>query len=363
VWHASCDEGDGVLLRHSTFEAMKTILHNPSSLWMLMTLVSTSTFALATPEMGPSGDAEISEYIAMDVASDAKLDGSQISVRIDHGIAILTGTVLTIDQAERAGERALAAPATRAVVNQLRVKPAGTSDSSITSAVKSSLLKNRAIDAKRVTVKTAEGKVSLGGEVGTWDEQELAREIASTVPGVVMIDNRTEVVFDSVRTDAQIQDQLRQLIANDPLYENVSLSVSVKEGVVRLKGKVGSKEEYDRLVRRTSVTGVFEVNANNLNVDSDLKMEAMGDKNFSPEQMMAAMGDALKADSRVDASTITYGISEGVATLTGQVGSSEAKVAAESTARGVPGVLAVHNQLRVQENRPEMVANVPVKIP
>src|SRR5690606_29193811 len=107
--------------------------------------------------------------------------------------------------------------------------------------------------------------------------------------------------------------QLQQLIANDPLYDGLALSVSVKEGVVRLKGEVGSKAEYDRLVRRTSVTGVFEVNADRLSLNSDLKMEAMDDKNFTHEQMMAALTDALKMDTRVDSQSIEFEIAEGVA--------------------------------------------------
>src|SRR5690606_35529656 len=114
------------------------------------------------------------------------------------------------------------------------------------------------------------GVVVLGGEVGTWDEQEIAREAVSRIPGVAGIENRTEVVFQSPRSDGQIEKQLAGLIANDPLYDGLHLSVSVKEGVVRLKGEVGTKGEYYRLVRRSSVTRVFEVNADRLMVNRDL---------------------------------------------------------------------------------------------
>ena len=319
-----------------------------------MAIISSSTLAFSTPEMGPTGPAEVSEFIQMDIQSDSRMKGTQVTVKMDNGIALLTGTVKTMDQSERAAERAMAATDVRAVVNQIQIAEASAPDSALKESVARALKANPALDAKRVTVRADRGNVVLGGEVGTWDEQEIAREITSNVPGVMTIENHTQVVFDSVRTDSQIQEQLRQLIANDPLYDGLSLSVSVKEGVVRLKGEVGTKGEYDRLVRRTSVTGVFEVNADKLSLNSDLKMEAMGDKNFTPDQILVALGDAFRADTRIDPQTIEVRLAEGVVTLSGTVTHSGAKFAAESTARGVPGVIAVSNQLRVHEARREM---------
>ena len=317
----------------------------------------------ATPEMAPESSDEISEYIAMDVASDSSMKGAEVSVRIENGIAILSGSVKTIDQSERAAERAMAAVRVRAVVNGLKIVSPIVSDSDLRAAIRSSLDKNKALDAKRLTVAVDQGKARIAGEVGTWDEQEIARETVSRVAGVTSIESDTRVVFDSVRSDQQMEDQLRQLIANDPLYDGLALSASVKEGVVRLKGEVGSKGEYDRLVRRSSVTGVFEVNADRLSVNSDLKMEAVEDKHFAPGQMMAALGDAFRLDSRLDARAIDFELAEGVVTLAGQVALAEERSAAESTARGVPGVRAVDNRIRVAGHRPVVAANAPLVTP
>jgi len=317
----------------------------------------------ATPEMAPQSSDEISEYIAMDVASDSSMKGAQVSIRIENGIAILSGSVKTIDQAERAAERAMAAVKVRAVVNGLKIVSPMVSDSEVSAAIRSSLDKNKALGAGRITVTVEHGNARISGEVGTWDEQEIARETVSRVVGVTSIESDTRVVFDSVRTDQQMEDQLRQLIANDPLYDGLALSASVKEGVVQLKGEVGSKGEYDRLVRRSSVTGVFEVNADKLSVNSDLKMEAVEDKHFAPAQMMAALGDAFGLDNRLDARAIDFQLAEGVVSLSGQVARAEERSAAESTARGVPGVLAVDNRIRVAGRRPVVAANAPLVTP
>lgn len=330
---------------------------------MVLAFLATSALAIATPELAPSGNQEISEFIAMDLASDSRMQGTDVSVKIKDGIAFLSGSVKTLDQAERAAERAMAASGVRAVVNRITLAVSPVSDPQLHEAAMSALKQNGSLDAGRISVNAREGVVILSGEVGTWDEQEIAREVVSTVPGVIGIENKTEVIFSSPRSDEQIQKQLAGLISNDPLYDGLHLSVSVKEGVVRLKGEVGSKGEYNRLVRRSSVTGVFEVNADQLKVNGDLAMEAVEDKHFSPEQMNKALADAVNADGRIDPNAVSFRLAEGIVTIEGTVIRNEEKFAAESTARGVPGVMAVSNRLRVSEARPEVAANAPLVTP
>jgi osmotically-inducible protein OsmY len=329
----------------------------------IMAFLAGSVFAIATPEAISSEGKDIVALIEMEMASDTRMEGSNVSAKFENGIVILNGRVGSLDRAERAAERAMAVAGVRAVVNRIELSAAPRSDTQIKAAVAAALKKNGALDAKRISTDVKEGVVTLRGEVSTWDEQEIAREVASNVPGVIGIDNRTEVIFDSPRTDDQIRMQLAGLIENDPLYDGLHLSVSVKEGVVRLKGEVGTKSEYDRLVRRSSVTGVFEVNADLLKVNSDLAMEALEDKHFSPEQMNLALADAVKADDRIDSNAITFQLSEGIVTLEGMVKHPQEKFAAESTSRGVPGVIAVNNRLRVSEGRPEVAANAPLMTP
>jgi osmotically-inducible protein OsmY len=343
---------------------MKTNTSEQHARWMAVAMITSTAFAFATPEMAPGTPGEISEYIQMEITSDTRMDGTKVSATLRDGIAVLTGQVATLDQAERAAERAMSVVRVRAVINELRIGGAGADDESVKAALLAALGKNEALDATRITVDVKNGKALLGGMVGTWDEQEIARETASRVPGVTLIENKTEVTFDGIRSDAQIAEQLRQLIENDPLCDGLAISVSVKEGLVRLKGELGSRGEYDRLVRRSSVTGVFEVNADRLTINSDLKMEAVEDKDFTPEQMMAALNDAMEADHRIDADLINSELADGVVTLSGQVPTDGMKTAAESTARGVPGVLAVNNLIRVGETqRPLVSVNAPLVTP
>lgn len=317
----------------------------------------------ATPEMGPSGDKDIAEFIEMDVSADSRMEGTKVSVIIRDGIAILSGRVATLDQAERAMERALATTGVRAVVNQIEISSETVIDKILAQRAMAALKDDKALGADRLNVSAEAGVVTILGEVSTWDEQEIAREAVSRVAGVKAIENRTEVLFENPRTDDQIQAQLAELIANDPLYDGLSLTVSVKEGIAKLNGEVGSKGEYDRLVRRSSVTGVFEVNADRLRVNSDLAMEAAADKHFTPEKTMETLEDAFAADRRVSPGEFRYSLENGVLTLDGSVSATAAKHAVESTARGVPGVLAVNNQINVVQGNLPVAANAPLVTP
>lgn len=60
----------------------------------------------------------------------------------------------------------------------------------------------------------------------------------------------------------------------------------------------------------------------------------------------------LALDTAVDASHIGVDVNGGIVTLTGTVSSVREKSAAEDDAWSIPGVLNVHNNLKVQTRKP-----------
>lgn len=346
-------------------EVMKLKLSAHTGSIMAVAMLMSVPSLHATQETVSKSSEEICEFVASEILNDSRMTGAQVSLVIQNGIAKLTGRVETLDQAERAADRVLATAQVRAVINEMLIDPKQAPTGDLTSAVRAALDQNKALDAKRIKISSKGDKVTLTGEVGTWDEQELARESVTTILGVRKIENHTEVVFDSVRTDLQIGEQIRQTIANDPLYSGLALTASVKDGMVKLQGKIGSKGEYDRLVRCAFVTGVFEVNADHLTIDSDLKMEGVEDKHFTQDEMVSALDDAISQDVRIDQSLVHWKITEGVIVLSGKVPTEEMKAAVESTARGIPNVLAVRNEIRVDQrsSRALVSANAPLVSP
>lgn len=326
---------------------ISTLLH-PQKIWAVLVIAAMGSMATvsATPQLAPSGDGEVSDFIQVDVSADVLLRSSDISVSVSHHLAILTGTARTLSQAERAAARAIASPDVDAVVNQVIVK--SSPDSKISQSAKQILASQKMIVADKIASEISAGRVTLIGSVGTWDERELARDLMSDIPGVIAVRNELAVTFEGVRTDSQIANQLRYVIRRDPLYQGLDIAVAVKNGVAKFNGQVGSRGDVNRLIRRGYVTGIMEVDTKNISVNRDLAMEAVTDKNYSDEQSLTALRAILAADPRINPDGLSSVVSNGVVTLQGNVDGLAASDAAESAARGIPGVLRVSNELRVQ---------------
>ena len=312
-----------------------------------MILAAALGTAAATPEMGPVGDSDTAEFITMDVRADQVMMGSTVEVAIGNGIATLSGRTLSLEQAERAAARALATDGVRAVVNQIEIIKPVANDGTLAERVRQRLLTSEALDSSRVRVVVDDRRAVLLGEIGSWDEQELAREIATEVFGIREIDNRLEVTFDTIRTDPAIRAQIRHMVADDPLYAGVRVDVEVTDGVVRLAGEVGSTGEKDQLIHRAHVTGVTDVWADDIMVNTDLAMEGLGGKIPTAETVLESLIAAISEDPRLEHADIRAQLEARVITLTGTTPSEAARAAAESTARGLPGAWIVANEIQV----------------
>ena len=321
-----------------------------------LTAAGVSGQLFASLEAAPSTPEETVDFISMDIKADAAMKGSDLRISLHNGIALIEGNALTLDQTERATARALATVSIRAVVNDVQIAPPSDPALSLKESAESALKKQELVDASHIKINETNGRIVLTGTVGTWDEQELARELVSRVPAVRAIDNRLQVTYEGIRTDDQIAAQIKYMIYDDPLYTGLDFGVTVKDGVVSLSGTAGNKAEADRLVRRSYVTGVIEVNATNVEVNSDLAMQGLTDKHIPPEQTLATLKDAYMIDPRVDETRIRAILKEGVLTLSGMVDDIKEKDAAESTARGVPGILTISNQLVIRNHR-EVASN------
>ncbi|QJE97137.1 BON domain-containing protein [Luteolibacter luteus] len=324
---------------------MKTPILFRATRWMI--LAAAVGLASATPEFGPQGDSDTADFIEMDVKADNRMIGSKVEVAVENGIATLNGTAISLEQTERAAARAMATAEIRAVVNRLRIIDPVAKDAVLAERVQQRLSKSEAIDASRIRVIVDGRKATLAGQVGSWDEQELAREIATEIPGLKEISNRLEVTFDTVRTDSAIKAQILHMVHDDPLCQGITIDVKVKDGVVSLGGEVGSPGEKDQLVHRSHVTGVTEVWADDIMVNRDLAMEGMNGKITKPSDTLRVLEDAFAADPRLKGADIQASAAGNQVTLTGTAPNDEARAAAESTARGIPGVMIVANEVRV----------------
>ena len=179
------------------------------------------------------------------ISTDSTLEGSDISVKTSHGIAVLTGTVPSMAAATAAAKLAASTEGVTSVENHLTVamtKPQASTSSStsannhadavvsvnanadtdtslgadvkaaakstgkaitdgwITTKVKSELLANTETEGSKIKVSTKRGIVYLSGTAKTAAEKAEAIEEASKIEGV----KRVSAVKLKVRADAAV---------------------------------------------------------------------------------------------------------------------------------------------------------------
>jgi osmotically-inducible protein OsmY len=131
--------------------------------------------------------------------------------------------------------------------------------------------------------------------------------------------------------------------------ENDPVGVYAKDGKVTLSGTVGSAAEESRAITDAWVDGVVNVDPSQLEVrwwdhpDKNLRTHSPS----SDQDIAKAIRDAIVYDPRLKPFEVATQVTNGVATLTGTVGTIKAKLAAESLARNTVGVNVVKNQLEV----------------
>jgi hyperosmotically inducible protein len=149
---------------------------------------------------------------------------------------------------------------------------------------------------------------------------------------------------NSAVEDTVITTKVKAALVADPQTKARQINVDTKNGKVQLNGFVDSSAE--KIAAEKAARQVQGVSS----VDNNLQMRAA-------ERSAGAVVDdsiittrvktALTTDSRVKASDVTVKTNQGTVALGGFVASDAEKLAAESVASSVPGVVSVHNGIVV----------------
>ena len=320
----------------------------PWTTFLAVTFTSAAILS-ATPSALPTGDREIASFVELGVNLDQRDAGVSITVKMEDGIAILTGQARSLGEAERAATRAASTSGVRAVVNAVDVK--GASTISMNEGIRHSLGTQRMMDAASVDFTVADGRVFLTGSVASLGDKELARQLVAKVAGVSSVANDLEVTGGGSRDDTQIAEHVKFLIGQDPAFQGLDLAVNVRAGSVALSGEVGSTDEIGRLMRLSQVEGVTGFRTSRLRENVDLAMEAFEEKNYGKVEAERALTAALEADPRVQHEFIRLKLEDRLMVLTGRVDTLAARDAVDADARAIPGVTIVRNELTVGSER------------
>lgn len=202
----------------------------------------------------------------------------------------------------------------------------------ISDKIDDELLLDPAVIPSKLEVSTADGIVTLSGEVTNILAKERAARVAQTVKGVRAVVNQIEVGESATRPDSQIRRDVEAALQNDPATESYKITTSVEDGVVTLSGTVSSFQE--RELTKTVAKGVRGVKA----IDDQIDVDYATDR--TDIEIEDEVAEALRWNTHVDDFSIDVSVSDGEVALSGTVGSAAEKRMAESDAR-VAGVTSV----------------------
>jgi osmotically-inducible protein OsmY len=190
---------------------------------------------------------------------------------------------------------------------------------------------------RKITVKSVNRMVTLGGTVGTYRQKLLAENIVgSTLVGIKGIDDQIRVVPDPV-LDGELTSQARDALRREPGLRGVGVKAAVKNGVIRLTGTVKTAGQV--LLAEEAVSSLRGV----VDVDSALKVvpEKRPDKLIADQVFYYLDMRPIRTDE------IRSTVKDGVVSLSGKADNFKDVVKVMKDIQNMRGVAAVDSSVEV----------------
>jgi osmotically-inducible protein OsmY len=370
--------------------------------------------ASPSPSAEPRGDTAIATAVQAKFYADERLRGQGIDVSAEGATVTLRGTVPNDAAKQQAVNLARSVDGVTDVTDRMEVRetaasrtqpaeppaPAttGTTGRSadagqplwITTKIQAQYFTDADVKPWNIDVTTSSGGVvTLEGNVDSPEAKNEAVRIARETEGVTRVEDRLRVEANARRTDAErtagdataigqpdawltAKIQAKYFVDDEVKARNID--VDTRNGVVTLKGAVGSDAERRQAVAIARNTdGVRDV-TDNLRVDATMagRESTPADRGDATRDEAAASRDRAGAqpapgasierpdpwitmkiqskyflDADVKGHLIDVDTRDGVVTLKGRVENAQQKHEAEQIARETEGVTRVNNQLTV----------------
>lgn len=202
-------------------------------------------------------DDVITSRIELELRTNVQLREAVIEVSTSAGVVTLEGAVDNLVEKQRAEQLCRQANGVTAVDNRLNVQVSPDALWNIAATIEQRFSEDTLLHENKLTVKSQQGIVILGGEVENWYQMSHAERIARQVPGVLFVRNEIRV---QPQTDESLRTVVLDLLERDERFNALLLDVEVEKQIVTLNGYVESPLQRDLAESRAeSVPGVLGV--------------------------------------------------------------------------------------------------------
>ena len=186
-------------------------------------------------------DSTLRQDIIDELEFEPSINAAHIGVAVERGVVTLTGHVTTYAQKAAAEEVVRRVKGVKGIAQEIEVRPIGankTADDEIAKRALNSLRWTTLVPQDVVQIRVQEGWVTLTGKVD-WQYQRTAAENAvSGLAGVKGFRNNIEVRPHA--TTADVKKRIEDALRRNAEVEAHAIRVEVRDGKVRLEGKVNT---------------------------------------------------------------------------------------------------------------------------
>ncbi len=318
-----------------------------------MLIFAIGSVATAQPAGEDISDHDITLAIEIELLESEAVPSHLIDVETSNGIVTMSGTVSNLLARDRAVRLAETIKGVRAVVDKIVVTPLERPDQQIKTDVVNALLMDPAADSYELETEVNDGIVTLSGEVQSWQEMQLAKNVTKSVKGVKDVMSEITISDPMSRADNEIEKDIARRLEADVWVDDNLIDVSVNNGNVELSGTVGSAAEKRWATYDAWVNGTRSVDTSELEIEwwaRDQMRRKSAYEAINDQDIKENVKDAFFYDPRVFSFDIDVDVQDGVVTLYGEVDNLKAKKAAAEDARNTLGVWRVKNFIRVRPN-------------